>query len=160
MIRTFIITSFIALFGIFTYGQTAHSFAAPGCPCDLEAVGEDPTLTGNEILDMICPGGELAPDGVSEVSNENVLVATEEPPKRYRVGMFRGNLVCEISVDGMGSGIRLTDNQFNSCRQRVINACSLNQRPIPTMSEWGLIAMAGLIGIVGFIAVRRRAATM
>jgi len=29
-------------------------------------------------------------------------------------------------------------------------------RPIPTLSEWGLIAMAGVLGIVGLIAVRRR----
>ena len=29
-------------------------------------------------------------------------------------------------------------------------------RPIPTLSEWGLIAMAGLLGIVGFIAVRKK----
>jgi len=29
-------------------------------------------------------------------------------------------------------------------------------RPIPTLSEWGLLAMAGVLGMVGFIAVRRR----
>jgi len=28
---------------------------------------------------------------------------------------------------------------------------------VPTLSEWGLIAMAGLLGIVGFMVVRRRA---
>ncbi len=28
--------------------------------------------------------------------------------------------------------------------------------PIPTLSEWGLIAMAGILGIVGFMVVRRR----
>ena len=31
-------------------------------------------------------------------------------------------------------------------------------RPIPTLSEWGLIAMAGVLGLVGFLTVRRRAA--
>lgn len=30
--------------------------------------------------------------------------------------------------------------------------------PIPTLSQWGLIAMAGVIGIVGLITVRKRAA--
>ena len=30
---------------------------------------------------------------------------------------------------------------------------------VPTLSEWGLIAMAGILGIVGFIAIRRRKAT-
>ncbi|MCH7519378.1 MAG: IPTL-CTERM sorting domain-containing protein [Candidatus Dadabacteria bacterium] len=28
--------------------------------------------------------------------------------------------------------------------------------PIPTLSEWGLIAMAGILGIVGFMVMRRR----
>ncbi|MCH7519976.1 MAG: IPTL-CTERM sorting domain-containing protein [Candidatus Dadabacteria bacterium] len=32
-------------------------------------------------------------------------------------------------------------------------------RPIPTLSEWGLIAMAGILGIVGFMVLRRRKVT-
>ena len=28
--------------------------------------------------------------------------------------------------------------------------------PIPTLSEWGLIAIAGILGIVGFLVIRRR----
>ena len=32
----------------------------------------------------------------------------------------------------------------------------LDDRVIPTLSEWGLIAMAGILGIVGFMAIRRR----
>ncbi|MCK5710363.1 MAG: IPTL-CTERM sorting domain-containing protein [Deltaproteobacteria bacterium] len=28
---------------------------------------------------------------------------------------------------------------------------------VPTLSEWGLIAMAGILGIVGFVVMRRRA---
>ncbi len=32
-------------------------------------------------------------------------------------------------------------------------------RPIPTLSEWGLIAMAGVLGLVGFFAIRRRKVT-
>jgi len=31
--------------------------------------------------------------------------------------------------------------------------------PIPTLSEWGLIAMAGVLGIVGYIVVRRKKIT-
>ena len=32
-------------------------------------------------------------------------------------------------------------------------------KDIPTLSEWGLIAMAGILGIVGFMVMRRRKAT-
>jgi len=30
---------------------------------------------------------------------------------------------------------------------------------VPTLSEWGLIAMAGILGIVGFMVIRRRKAS-
>ncbi len=35
---------------------------------------------------------------------------------------------------------------------------TIERTPIPTMSEWGLIAMAGVLGIVGFMVMRRRKA--
>jgi len=35
----------------------------------------------------------------------------------------------------------------------------LDDRVIPTLSEWGLIAMAGILGIVGFMVMRRRKVT-
>jgi hypothetical protein len=31
--------------------------------------------------------------------------------------------------------------------------------PIPTLSEWGLLAMAGILGLVGFMVIRRRKLT-
>jgi hypothetical protein len=31
---------------------------------------------------------------------------------------------------------------------------------VPTLSEWGLIAMAGILGIIGFMVIRRRKATV
>jgi len=41
---------------------------------------------------------------------------------------------------------------------RSICPCQLPE-PIPTLSEWGLIAMAGILGIVGFMVMRRRKVT-
>jgi len=32
--------------------------------------------------------------------------------------------------------------------------------PIPTLSEWGLIAMAGMLGVVGLLVMRRRKAVV
>ena len=37
--------------------------------------------------------------------------------------------------------------------------CEAPARNVPTLSEWVLIAMAGILGIVGFIVMRRRKAT-
>jgi len=33
-------------------------------------------------------------------------------------------------------------------------------RNVPTLTQWGLIAMAGLLGIIGFLIIRRRQATV
>ena len=40
--------------------------------------------------------------------------------------------------------------------RRSICPCEFLARDIPTLSEWGVIAMAGILGIVGFIVIRRR----
>ena len=36
------------------------------------------------------------------------------------------------------------------------NSLDVVNVPIPTLSEWGLLAMAGILGIVGFMVIRRR----
>lgn len=41
----------------------------------------------------------------------------------------------------------------------VTGLCSALERNVPTLSEWGLLAMAAVLGIVGFIVMRRRTAT-
>jgi hypothetical protein len=41
----------------------------------------------------------------------------------------------------------------------IFGSCVLPVTPIPTISEWGLIAMAGILGIVGFMVMRRRKVT-
>jgi hypothetical protein len=33
------------------------------------------------------------------------------------------------------------------------------ERNVPTLSQWGLIAMAGILGIVGYLVIRRKKAT-
>ncbi len=43
-----------------------------------------------------------------------------------------------------------------ACEQ--VREC-LNPRNVPTLNEWGLISMAGILGIVGFMVMRRRKAT-
>lgn len=41
----------------------------------------------------------------------------------------------------------------------VIGNEIIPERDVPTLSEWGLISMAGILGIVGFMVMRRRKAT-
>ena len=38
--------------------------------------------------------------------------------------------------------------------------CQFIPPTIPTLSEWSLIAMAGILGIIGFMVMRRRKVTV
>ncbi|GJM14976.1 MAG: hypothetical protein DHS20C13_03030 [Thermodesulfobacteriota bacterium] len=40
--------------------------------------------------------------------------------------------------------------------ERIVYMAEIAPTEVPTLSEWGLIAMAGVLGIVGFMVVRRR----
>ena len=76
---------------------------------------------------------------------------------------------CQVTlnscVDEIEVGVPITCNDSDivldtfcndstgQCVQPAINT------PIPTISEWGLIAMASILGIVGFMVIRRRKLT-
>jgi len=45
---------------------------------------------------------------------------------------------------------QICNDATGQCVQPAINT------PIPTISEWGLITMAGILGIIGFMVIRRR----
>lgn len=59
-----------------------------------------------------------------------------------------GDAVIEIDAVSRGVGWR-------ACT--IALRMAPEARPIPTMSEWGLVAMAGILGIIGLFAIRRRA---
>jgi len=44
--------------------------------------------------------------------------------------------------------------------ERIVYVPGPPPEPIPTLSEWGLIAMAGILGLVGFMVIRRRKAAV
>ena len=63
------------------------------------------------------------------------------------------------NMDGQG----IACNNMNDSSRRSICPCIplpvVISTPIPTLSEWGLVAMAGILGIVGFMVIRRRKVT-
>jgi len=126
----------------------------PSCPCDTLALSNG--LTGNEIIENICPGGEISNEAVSEVNEFFVLIESLFEGGGY----FAGNNpdpVCAIGAVGLDAvELALTPVEVEECRARLITACGLDTRPIPTLSQWGLIAMAGILGIIALIAARRR----
>jgi len=46
-------------------------------------------------------------------------------------------------------------NQTEFLYELSFGSCGLAS-PIPTLNQWGLIAMAGILGIIGFMVIRRR----
>ncbi len=98
------------------------------------------------------------------------ITITEEVPP----GWILDNIVCVEGTSDCGSGefepcLRITiDEETNSitatCEDDDEGSCTFfnSQQPpptVPTLSEWGLIAMAGVLGIVGFMVMRRRKVT-
>ncbi|MGB2693016.1 MAG: IPTL-CTERM sorting domain-containing protein [Thermodesulfobacteriota bacterium] len=49
----------------------------------------------------------------------------------------------------------MTVNNYNRLETGSCSGFQI-QRDVPTLSKWGLIAMAGVLGIVGFMVVRRK----
>lgn len=62
-----------------------------------------------------------------------------------------------ICFNPVGGGFNITSGFEGeigfSCEEEVVVT------EVPTLSEWGLIAMAGILGIVGFMVIRRRKVT-
>ncbi len=56
---------------------------------------------------------------------------------------------------------RVEDVVENAFCDQGTGECTLidTSSNIPTLSEWGLIAMAGVLGIAGYVIIRRRKAT-
>ena len=57
------------------------------------------------------------------------------------------------TVTGVTTLVGILPNCFDAIIFREVPPSN-----VPTLSEWGLIAMAGVLGIVGLIAIRRRRA--
>lgn len=81
---------------------------------------------------------------------------------------FGGGTVNAIGWDYCCPGNGSTENQIldwyevvNRAFDQCTGGTGTFSRPIPTMSEWGLIAMAGILGLFGlFAALRRRKVTV
>ncbi|MEM7009293.1 MAG: IPTL-CTERM sorting domain-containing protein [Thermodesulfobacteriota bacterium] len=60
-----------------------------------------------------------------------------------------------------GPGLQsMSDLAEQTCRQDLDDFCDqLNPRNVPTLSEWGLVSMAAILGIIGFMVIRKRQVT-
>jgi len=133
-------------------------YAHAQCPCDSLELSNG--LTGNEIVEIVCPGGELGEGSEVFQSIEGIVITLSDfPHSDYIVDTNNvGDRSCEINSDGvLPETLQITDEQFLRCSASLIERCGLSSaRNIPTLSEWGLIAMTGLLAIIGAVALRRK----
>ena len=61
-----------------------------------------------------------------------------------------------IDVIVATSPIFILGEEIDVPSDTVIKIWQGQPRPIPTLSQWGLLAMAGILGLVAFIFIRRR----
>ena len=161
-ISTFVIALLVFSFFFLALPEKGYSGIGiiPPCPCDTAELSDG--LTGNEIVDIICPGGILSEDSSFILERDEVFIHIDIPPKPdYQVSENNiGDKHCTINSDGvLHVTIQITDEEYELCRERLILGCNLSARNVPTLSEWGLIAMAAGLGILGFMVIRRRKVT-
>jgi len=100
--------------------------------------------------------------GINDVGEESMITVVEEVPDGWELD----DISCEVN---QGDSNTITFD-FNAATNGVFITClgkgtestctfrNIKPRSIPTLSEWGLITMAGILGIVSFLVIRRRKA--
>jgi hypothetical protein len=151
---------FIFIFALFMTLQPGKSYAQVGCEVGIDKVGipGDPTVfpfvtTGADVSEFALENGEaqglVVPGGVT------ATVVEELPP-----GWVLVDVECEtenVSVSEIENGVEI----FCSPNGGAAQCAFFNtlQAQVPTLSEWGMIAAAAGLGLVGvFFAVRKRRA--
>ena len=137
------------------------SHAHAQCPCDTLELSNG--LSGNEIIEALCPGGNLGDDTGVATDLGLINVFLQNPPSTTYLTRVNnvGDTYCEINTDGvLPETLEITDDQFLTCSVSLFERCGLqNVSNIPTLSEWGLIAMTGVLVIAGAVALRRKKST-
>lgn len=121
----------------------------------LYALGQDGSLytvsTANGTSSLI--GSTGVPSGRAglayDESNRILYLNSGETHELYTLDVNTGaaTLIGSNNVDDEIDGLAWKEN----CSGFV-------ERPIPTLSEWGLIALAGILGFAGYMTIRKRAA--
>lgn len=136
----------------------------PSCPCDTLELQNG--TTGNDIVELLCPGGSLSEDALFILNEDVAFIVSDSDTMGYEVLSSSEFVSCTIGQEGSGNpdneiGLQLTLQEAEDCRTSLIERCRLNSRSIPTLSEWSMIAMAGVLGVAGlYLFTRRRKAVV
>ncbi len=126
------------------------------CPCGTAELSDG--ITGNDIIELLCPGGELGENTQFDLSSD--LVDIRNGSASFLAENVEEGGHCLVVQEGVGDAeFKLTSQEALNCRASVIEGCHLTRTPIPTLSEWGMISAAAGLGLVGvFFAMKRKKA--
>ena len=151
----------VAVFGIMVFTSIANS--AP-CRITIEKTADpsdetefDFSIIGNFDFELMDGGTQQ----FSVIVNGSSTV-TEEVPD----GWILDDIVCseirDVDIDDAPpSGVIITclDDLGGATCTFSNSLAPAIPAMVPTLSEWGLISMAGVLGIIGFLVIRRRKVT-
>ena len=92
-----------------------------------------------------------------------VLIVTEEVSIGWILNEDKTHVECTgkaefINIFGVPNGLEFECDDVDTVTCTFFNDIVATE--VPTLSEWGLIVMAGILGIVGFMVLRRRKAAV
>ena len=119
------------------------------------------------VIALVCGDGMVSPEEECDDGNTRPADGCSD------TCLVENGWVCEIPGapcrqitcgDGLVEGEEECDDGNVEDGDGCSSACLVEEPPptvtaIPTLSQWGLIAMAGIFGIVGFMVMRRRKVT-
>lgn len=102
---------------------------------------------GNSVIATI-PVGD-GPQGIAITPNDQFIYVVNAIDTFVSVIRTSDNTVVDEIEVGVGS---IALGTF------IVPPPPLPRTPVPTLSQWGLLMMVGILGTIGFIAIRRKRA--
>jgi hypothetical protein len=174
--------SSILFISVLAYVFPNDALSQVTCPCDFESVPKDKgcwteQFSGEPSYTQPGQGEECLVVNVGDTGTLGLLVIQQQQSfcsTKNTIGLARCGPSTTISD--------LTPEELKACQCELqAYATALNEvagisvtggppyvcgdvdcrtlSPIPTLSEWGLISMAAILGIIGYMVIRRRKVT-
>lgn len=159
--------------------STNQASAGMALPCNLVIekveIPDNARLFDFDIVGSIQDQFSLSDGDLNNIGMDinDIAIVTEDIPDGYSLdiqctagsnncgnGTFVPCLTIDLLPDGNGVVAVCIDNDTGSCT--FTNTEGTPPPPVtaqvPTLSEWGLIAMAGVLGLIAFVVLRRKKA--
>jgi len=163
---SFVILTMLVGLGFLMLSTEQARATENGDPCTI-TIEKEADPADNTEFDFSVTGGQnfdftlMDPSDATEIiiiNSEDVMetAVTEEVPSGWKLDKIECTEAEFIMTTNITNGIMFKCDDSDEITCTFFNVkLPIN---IPTLSEYGLIAMAGILGIVGFMVIRRRRA--